>query len=289
MKREAVAYDPFLNTRYFERHTMRKILVISMVFLLSGCSLSHYGAKSPLEIEQYENPMTWKEMYRIQVALWPLEKKVNEMSNELATIKLSSMQANKNIESLRAEIKQMKSESVRKEKTSVDTISPSPEMQQEVFKSSEEYIKRKTDELQTAIKNKKEMLKPGATKLAEESKKAGPDIQSVIINDIQYYKVSDTQDKVLIYVSAMNNPKLQTLQGEDPRIVLDFFNARNNDKEKYEINTDGNFIKRIRVRSYKEPIQKVRVVFDMAPNKKYSVEHKFSKNENIYSFDIKTN
>ena len=242
-----------------------------MVFLLSGCSLSHnYGGKSPIEIEQYENPMIWKEVYQIQVTLWPLdkkvtemEKKVNEMRDELATTKLSSIQANKSIESLQAEIQQIKSESIRKEKTSVDMISP------------------------VEIKNKKEMLKMETTKVEGESKKAGPDIQSKIINDIQYYKVSGTHDKVLIYVNAMNNPKLQTLRGETPRIVLDFLNTRNIDKEKYEINTDGNFIKRIRIRSYKEPLQKVRVVFDMMPNKKYSVERQFSKKENIYSFDMK--
>jgi outer membrane murein-binding lipoprotein Lpp len=259
------------------------ILVIGTVYLLSGCSLSHYyDGKSPIEIEQYENPMVWKEVVQIQVALWPLEKKVNkieknlnevektvngleknvnEMRDELATTKLSSIQANKDIESLQAEIQQIKSGSIRKEKTPV--------------------------ELPIEKKNKKEMLIMGTTKVAGESKKAGPDIQSIIINDIQYYKVSDTQDKVLIYVNAMNNPKLRTLRGENPRIVLDFLNTRNIDKEKYEINTDGNFIKRIRIRSYKKPMQKVRVVFDMMPNKKYSVDQKFSKKENIYSFDIK--
>jgi TolA-binding protein len=265
---------------------MRKyiiVIVICMFFLLSGCPLSHYsGGKSPIEIEQYENPMIWKEVLQIQVTLWPLEKKVNEMQknvnemqknvneiqknvnemrDELATTKLSSIQANKNIESLQAEIQQIKSESIRKEKTSV--------------------------ELPIGINDKKEMLKIVTPKVTGESKKTGPDIQSIIITDIQYYKVTDTQDRVLIYVNAMNNPKLQTLKGENPRIVLDFLNTRNIEKEKYEINTDGNFIKRIRISSYKEPMQKVRVVFDMIPNKKYSLDQKFSKKENIYSFDIK--
>jgi hypothetical protein len=266
---------------------MRKyiiIVVIGMVFLLSGCSFSHYyDGKSQIEIEQNESPMIWKEVYQILVTLGPLEqkmnemdKKVNEMKDELATTKLSSIQANRDIESLQGEIQQIKSESIRKEKTSVDMIRPVPEMQQEGFKSIEKNMK-----------NKKEMLKMGTTKVAGESKKAGSDIQLIIINDIQYEKVSDTQDKVLIFVNAMNNPKLQMLRGETPRIVLDFLNTRHIEKEKYEINTDGNIIKRIRMRSYKEPMQKVRVVFDMVPNKKYSVDQKFSKKENIYSFDIK--
>jgi TolA-binding protein len=265
---------------------MRKyiiIVVISVVFLLSGCSLSRYhGGKSQIEIEQDENPMIWKQVLQIQATLWPLEKTVNElekkvnkmdknvnemdktvneMRDELATTKLSSIQANKSIESLQAELQHIKSESIQKEKTPV--------------------------ELPIGIKKKIEMLKTGTTKVAGESKKAGPDIKSIIINDIKYYKVSDTQDKVLIYVNAMNNPKLQTLNGESPRIVLDFLNTRNIEKEKYEINTDGNFIKRIRISSYKEPLQKVRVVLDMMPNKKYSVDQEFSKKENIYSFDIK--
>ena len=224
-----------------------------------------YNENSP--IEQYYNHMILKEVLQVQVTLRPLEKKVNEMEknvneirDELATTKLSSIQANRNIESLQAEIQQRKSESSRKDKTSA--------------------------ELPIVKKNKKEILKMGTTKVAEESKKVGPDIQ-LTINDIQYFKVSDTQDTVLIYVNAVNNPKLQMLRGETPRIVLDFLNTRNIDKEKDEINTDGNFIKRIRIRWYKEPMQKVRVVFDMTPNKKYSVDQKFSKGENIYSFDIK--
>jgi hypothetical protein len=246
---------------------MRKyiiIVIIGMVYLLSGCALSHYyDGKTPIEIEQNKNPLIWREVLAAQNTLWPLEKNVNEMRDELATIKLSSIQANNNIASLQAEIQQIKSEFIRKEKTSV--------------------------ELHTENKNEQDILKKGTTKEARESKKVGPDIQSIMIKDIQYYKVSDTQDKVLIYVNAINNPKLQTLRGENPRIVLDFLNTRNIDKEKYEINTDGNFIKRIRIRSYKEPMQKVRVVFDMMPNKKYSVDQKFLKKENIYSFDITAN
>jgi hypothetical protein len=251
---------------------MRKYIVIEvigMAFLLSGCSLLHYyDGKSQIEIEQSENPIIWREVVQVQNTLWPLEKKsnkleknLNELKDELATTKLSSIEANKNIESLQAEIQQIKNESNRKEKTSIE--SPI----------------EKT--------NKKEIPKEATAKMAGESKKAIPAIRSITINDIQYSKVSDTQDKVLIYVSARNNPKLQTLKGENPRIVLDFLNARNIGKEKYEINTDGNFIRRIRIGSYREPLQKVRIVFDMVPNKKYSVVQNFSKEENIYSIDIK--
>jgi hypothetical protein len=259
------------------------IVVIGIVFLLSGCSLFNYSdGKSPIEIEQNKNPLIWREVLQIQNTLWPLEKKVNvieknlndmnktlngleknvnEMKDELATTKLSSIQAHKDIESLRSEIQQIKNESIRKEKTSV--------------------------ELPIEKKNKNEMLKMGTTKVAGETRKAVPDNQSIIIKDIQYYKVSDTQDRVLIYVNAMNNPKLLMFRGEPPRIVVDFMNTHHIDKERYDIKTDGNLIKRILIRSYKKPVQKVRVFFDMMPDKKYSVDQKFSKEENIYSFDIK--
>ena len=265
---------------------MRKyiiIIVIGIVFLLSGCSLFNYSdGNSPIEIEQNKNPLIWREVLQIQNTLWPLEKKVNvieknlddmkktvngleknvtEMKDELATTKLSSIQSNKDIESLRSEIQQIKNESIRQEKTSI--------------------------ELPIEKKNKKEMLKMGTTQGAVETKKAVPDSQSIIIKDIQYYKVSDTQDRVLIYVNAMNNPKLLMLKGEPPRIVVDFVNTHHIDKERFDIKTDGNLIKRILIRSYKIPVQKVRVFFDMMPDKKYSVNQKFSKKENIYSFDIK--
>lgn len=257
---------------------MRNIIIaIGMFFFLSGCSpFNYYGGKSPIEIEQHENPEVWKQVYKTQATLWPLEKKVielekkvdetektaNKMRDELATAKLLSIQANKNIESLQAVIQQLKSEAMRKEKTAADMIRPA--------------------------ETKQETQKVVTTRVAGEGKKAGPDINSTIINDIKYNKV-DTQDQVLIYVTAMNNPQLQTLGGATPRIVLDFFNTRNAGKEQYEILADGNFIKRIRVRSYQELRRKVRVVFDMMPNKKYSLERKFSIKENIYSFNLKAN
>lgn len=251
-------------------------LVLGMGYLLSGCSLlQYYSGKSLMEIEQIENPMLWREISKIEVSLWPLERKVSQMEktvnemeknanvigtlrDELATTKLSSIQAHKNIETLQAEIQQLKSELISKEQPAAES---KPE-----------------------IKNTKE-----TTPTAVKSPKSGTDILSTILTDIRYSKISDTHDKVLIYVNAMNDPKLQTLRGENPRLVWDFFNARPLGKDLYEIGANGNFIKRIRVRAYKDPPQKVRVVFDMMPNKKYSVERKFSETEKMYSFDIKAN
>lgn len=260
------------------------IAVTGMVILLCGCSWLHLGGKGSLEIEQSNNPETWKEVYKMQATLWPLEMKtkemekklleiekaankidkaVNDMRNELATTKLSSIQANKNTEFLHAEIVKLRSASIITEKTASGVIGT------------------------VEIKNVKKMHNIETIKEVEVSKKVDPETPSIRINDIKYFNVSQTKDKVLIYVNAINNPKIQTLIGERPRIVLDFFNTRTMDKEKYEMNVDGNFIKRIRISSYKEPIQKVRIVFDMMPNKKYSMDRTFSKKDYIYSFDLK--
>ena len=258
------------------------ITVIGMVLLLSGCSLSN---RSQIEVEQDENPMMWKQLLQIQAILWPLERKVNELEkkvseleknsnktarnlneteknlnetrDQLATTKLLTIQAQKNMESLQTELQQSKTESIPKKKTAAEGP--------------------------PGVKTKKETLKTGATEGAV--KKAGPDALTIIA-DIKHVRV-DSGDNVLVYVSAMNDPKRQTLNGDNPRIVLDFLNARHIAREIYEIEAAGNFIRKIRVRTYKEPLPKVRVVFDMMPNKKYALEQKFSKDENIYSFDIK--
>lgn len=250
-------------------------VVIGMVFM-SGCASSRfYDSRSPIEVEQYENPMIWKEMLKTQVTLWPLEKKVNlmekslgeiqksvnEMRDELAATKTSSAQVNKTMESPPAENPQIKYESAGSEIAVV--------------------------ELPAETSDKRETQKAVTNRVAEEGKKANRDIPSLTVRDIEYSKVSDTQDRVLIYVNAMNNPKLQMLTGENPRIVLDFLNARGFDKGKNEISIDGNFVKKIRIWAHKGPTQKVRVVFDMLPDKNYAVDQKFLKKENIYSFDIK--
>ena len=245
-----------------------------------------------MEIEQYEKPMLWKEVFKMEAALWPMEKKVNKLEknvsemekslnivnnlrNELATTRLSSIQANKSLESLQAEIQQMKNEAIGKEKPSA--------------------------ELPPVIKNITAMEKPGAqlppgametpkqntAQVAAKGSQAGPDSQSSIVREIRHSKVSDTHDKVLIYVDATNNPKLQTLRGENPRIVLDFSNARLIGKENQEIKADGNFIKRIRIAAHRQPQRKVRVVFDMKTNRTYSLDRNFLEKECVYSFDIK--
>ncbi len=218
-------------------------------------------------------------MYKMQSTLWPLEKKVveiekkvsetekttNKMSYDVAETKLSAKQANKNIELLQAELQKKQNEAVGQGMTSAALTGP-PE-----------------------TKPEKGIPKIGPAKAAGEGKKAGADAIGIIINDIKYHKVSDSRDKVLVYINTLNNPRLQTLRGVKPRIVLDFFNTRHAGKEQYEIPTEGNFIKKIRIRSFKGPEPKVRIVFDMVLNKKYSLERTFSKKDNIYSFELKAN
>jgi len=254
------------------------LLVICIFALSSGCSRFHSG-NSPIEIEQHENPEIWKQVYKMQSTLWPLEKKVleiekrvsetekttNKMSYDLAETKLSSRQVNKNIELLHAELQKKQSEAISPEKTAAEVARP---------------VEKKTE---------KGTPKTGSAKVPGEVKKANIDTQSTIINDIKHYKVSDSQDKIMVHVNALNYPTLQTLRGARPRIVLDFFGSRLRGKEQYEILAEGNFIKKIRIRSFKEPQQKVRIVFDMVLNKKYSLERTFSKKDNIYSFDLKAN
>ena len=205
-------------------------------------------------------------MLEIEKKVNDTEKTTNKLSLDLAETRLSAKQANKNIEILQTELVQkIQSEVIGQDKTSA-----------EIIRTAE-------------VKNEKGVQKVGPAKVPGEVKKAGTDAQGTIINDIKYYKVSDSQDKVLVYVSVLNNPRMQTLRGTNPRIVLDFFNTSQVGKERYEIRTEGNFIKKIRVRTYREPQQKVRLVFDMVLNKKYSIERSFSKKDNVYAFDLKAN
>jgi hypothetical protein len=69
---------------------MRKYIIIAvmgMVYLLSGCSLfNYYDGKSPIEIEQYENPLIWREVLQVQNTLWPLDKKANKIEKNVNEI-----------------------------------------------------------------------------------------------------------------------------------------------------------------------------------------------------------
>jgi hypothetical protein len=70
-------------------------------------------------------------------------------------------------------------------------------------------------------------------------------------------------------------------------VVCDFYNVSIADSIDSIIPVNGKLIRKIRIGIHKGPRPKVRVVVDLDPDKKYSVEQVFFKQSNRYSLTFR--
>ncbi len=65
------------------------------------------------------------------------------------------------------------------------------------------------------------------------------------------------------------------LEENIPKIILDFFDTQLGKEIDQHINVNGNIIQKIRFGQHNDPL-KLRVVLDLAPNKKYEYKETFN-------------
>jgi hypothetical protein len=103
-----------------------------------------------------------------------------------------------------------------------------------------------------------------------------------LIKKIRFEKTSQSEEKVFFTLNGFYPPEIFGLKGETPRIVCDFFNAQLKNAMNRLIETNGDFIKDIRIGVHSSPKPKIRVVLDLVPNQTYDVQQIFFRKENIF-------
>jgi hypothetical protein len=94
------------------------------------------------------------------------------------------------------------------------------------------------------------------------------------------FEIEKEVEKVFIDLNKYAIPRVRTLEGDNPRIVLDFMNATSW-RGKYRIPANGKLVKQVRAYLHRK-VGKLRIVLDLNPAEDYIVDQTFYKAENIY-------
>ena len=101
------------------------------------------------------------------------------------------------------------------------------------------------------------------------------------VSSVTLHQEGDGRERVRIKLEGAHEPKVYTLDGENPRLICDFPGAGYAGLVKPVVKGGGTLVTRIRVGAHDPPARKVRVVLDIEPGRKYTYNREFSKEENI--------
>ncbi len=99
------------------------------------------------------------------------------------------------------------------------------------------------------------------------------------------FEIKEDSEKVFIELNRLLVPKILTLEGDKPRIVVDIMNVSSWDGPS-KIPVNGKLIRRIRTYLHRN-IGKLRIVLDLNPAADYMIDQTFYKAENIYCIDVR--
>jgi len=101
-----------------------------------------------------------------------------------------------------------------------------------------------------------------------------------LLEDIKFEISSPQEERITFQLNGAYIPKMFAIKGERPRVVFDFPDTRTARVLKNTINTNGKFIKRIRIGIHNQPDPKTRVVFDLMPDKEIDFKQDFDQQKN---------
>jgi len=115
--------------------------------------------------------------------------------------------------------------------------------------------------------------------------KKDPGKKEVAIEGIRFQVEEDRSEKVFILMNRSYWPKVFVLEGDKPRIVIDFENVSSWEGQA-KISVKGNLIRQIRTHLRKTQ-GKLRVVLDLDPDVDYVVSQVFYKAENMICLTVR--
>ncbi len=107
-----------------------------------------------------------------------------------------------------------------------------------------------------------------------------------ILEKITFDIISGGEEQITFTLNGLYVPKIFAMKGEKPRVVFDFQDTKPSRLLQNTINTNGKFIKRIRVGIHNEPTPKTRVVFDLMPDQDVDFKHSFDRKNNALIISV---
>lgn len=135
---------------------------------------------------------------------------------------------------------------------------------------------RKHDDFDKSIQKD---LQPGQEREAEDL-----DQEENIVKSIKF-QINKDSEKVFLELNRFLIPRILTLEGDKPRIVIDIKNVSFwHGQTKIPVN--GKLIRRIRTHLHRD-IGKLRIVLDLNPADDYMIDQTFYRAENIYCIAVR--
>lgn len=97
------------------------------------------------------------------------------------------------------------------------------------------------------------------------------------LEKLKFRAVSPGAEEVTLQLNGSYSPKIYTLKGESPRVILDFADMTHGREIKSITTTNGSIIKRVRVGMHADDSPKTRVVFDLATLKNVDYTQSFDE------------
>ena len=108
---------------------------------------------------------------------------------------------------------------------------------------------------------------------------------NIDVKNISFNLNKDGNESIFIEFNRFYTPVISSIEGKEPRIVLDIENVSSFKEEWSVIKVEGKLIKQIRS-SMDYKARKARIVLDLEPSKDYIFKPLFGVRENIYSLQI---
>ena len=111
-------------------------------------------------------------------------------------------------------------------------------------------------------------------------------VEQKLLEEITFETSSGDEERITFKLNSVNIPTIFAMKGEKPRVVFDFPDTKPARILKNFINTNGKFIKHIRMGIHHEPKPKTRVVFDLQPDKEVEFKHDFDTKKNALIISV---
>jgi hypothetical protein len=107
----------------------------------------------------------------------------------------------------------------------------------------------------------------------------------VTVGDIQFNK-RNGNEKVCFVLKPFCNPRVFSLEGNKPRIVMDIVNVHSW-KGRSKMPVEGVFVRQVRTHFHSDQ-KRLRIVLDLTPSRDYTAEPLYYKAEGIYCISVST-
>jgi len=106
------------------------------------------------------------------------------------------------------------------------------------------------------------------------------------IMDILFEVTQEGEEKVIFALNGFYPPKSFSIEGDQPRVVCDFFGTLLANSIINRTTVSGKFIQQIRIGIHKGNEPKISVVLDLVPNKQFRVKQIFIKEEHLFTLIV---